>query len=74
MRGMKRKNLFILIAILVVIVILSISKNPDWFAAKEESLIILYVGDGCPHCEKVEKFIKENQVDSNVLYIQKEVY
>lgn len=73
---MKRKNLFILIAILAVVVIsvLAASKNPDWFAVKEESSIILYTGDGCPHCAKVEEFIKENQIDSKISFSQKEVY
>ncbi len=73
---MKRKNLYILIIILAVvsIAILSASKNPDWFAVKEDSSIILYTGTGCPHCANVEEFIKENQVDSKVAYTQKEVY
>lgn len=73
---MKRKNLYILIAILAIFVIgiLAASKNPNWFAAKEESPIILYTGDGCPHCAKVDEFIKENQIDSKISFSQKEVY
>lgn len=73
---MKRKNLFILITILAVVVIavLSISKNPDWFAVKEDDLIILYVGTGCSHCANVEAYIEENNIDGKITFSKKEVY
>ncbi|MDO8443079.1 MAG: hypothetical protein Q7S81_02380 [bacterium] len=73
---MKRKDLFILITFLaaVMIVIFAVSRNPDWFAVKKDDSIILYAGTGCPHCANVEKYIKENQVDSKITFTQKEVY
>lgn len=39
-----------------------------------EGQIILFYGDGCPHCVKVEEFIKENKVDEKISFEQKEVY
>jgi glutaredoxin len=40
----------------------------------EESQIILYYGDGCPHCAIVEGYIKENKIQDKLSFIQKEVY
>ncbi|MBP7811517.1 MAG: hypothetical protein KA054_01590, partial [Candidatus Moranbacteria bacterium] len=34
----------------------------------------LYWGDGCPHCENVEKFLEEKQVAGKVDFVQKEVW
>ena len=36
--------------------------------------IILFYGIGCPHCAKVEEFIKENKVDEKISFQEKEVY
>jgi len=36
--------------------------------------IILFYGDGCPHCAIVEEYIKENSVDDKISFAQKEVY
>jgi glutaredoxin len=41
---------------------------------KQESEIILFYGIGCPHCAEVEEYIKQNQVDSKISLVQKEVY
>ncbi len=38
------------------------------------SQIILFYGDGCPHCAIVEKYIKENKIQDKISFIQKEVY
>lgn len=40
---------------------------------KNEELILFY-GEGCPHCEKVEKFIEENKIDKKISLEKKEVY
>jgi len=39
-----------------------------------ESQIILFYGDGCPHCALVEKYIQENKIQDKVSFVQKEVY
>lgn len=41
---------------------------------KTQEEIILFYGDGCPHCAIVEKFITENGIDKKISLEQKEVY
>ncbi|HNY04685.1 MAG TPA: hypothetical protein PKI92_02940 [Candidatus Woesebacteria bacterium] len=36
--------------------------------------LILFWGEGCPHCEKVKNYIKDNKLDSKVKIASKEVY
>lgn len=36
--------------------------------------IVLYWGEGCPHCAKVDAFIAENNVEQKVQFERKEVY
>lgn len=36
--------------------------------------IILFYGDGCPHCKIVEEFIMQSQADKKIAIAQKEVY
>jgi len=38
------------------------------------SQIILFYGDGCPHCAIVEEYIKENNINDKISFAQKEVY
>jgi len=35
---------------------------------------ILFIGTGCPHCEIVEKFIKDNAVDTKMTFETREVF
>lgn len=42
--------------------------------AGTEGQIILFYGQGCSACAKVEQYIKENQIDSKISLVQKEVY
>ena len=39
-----------------------------------DSDTVLYVGDGCPHCTKVESYIKENKIDEKLPLDVKEVW
>jgi len=39
-----------------------------------EADLIIFWGDGCPHCEKVKNYIKDNNYDSKLKISQKEVY
>lgn len=43
-------------------------------AAVENSDIILFTGKGCPHCEKVEEFLKEKDIASKINFQIKEVW
>jgi glutaredoxin len=36
--------------------------------------IILFYGIGCPHCAKVEEFIKTNKIKEKIEFEEKEVY
>jgi glutaredoxin-related protein len=35
---------------------------------------ILFYGNGCPHCAKVEAFFKENKISKKFDIVQKEVF
>jgi len=41
---------------------------------QQSSQIILFYGDGCPHCAIVEKYIEENNIKNKISFTQKEVY
>jgi len=44
------------------------------FSNNTSSTIILFYGEGCPHCAKVEEFIKENKIKEKITFEEKEVY
>jgi len=82
------KNKIIIPTILFIAVLifsffaLSQEKNKNQTPADETataenqpaSQIILFYGDGCPHCAIVEKYIADNNLESKISFIQKEVY
>jgi len=43
-------------------------------STQELTEIILFYGSGCPHCAKVEAFIKENKIKEKIAFEEKEVY
>lgn len=42
--------------------------------SKKQEDIILFYGEGCPHCAIVEEFIEENKIDTKISFSKKEVY
>ena len=52
------------------------NQTNEMTATKNQSLsqIILFYGDGCPHCAIVEKYLKENNIRDKISFVQKEVY
>ncbi|MCL5410711.1 MAG: thioredoxin family protein [Patescibacteria group bacterium] len=36
--------------------------------------IVMFVGEGCPHCKKIEEYIKTNKIDEKVQFDLKEVW
>ncbi len=40
----------------------------------KESAIILFYGDGCPHCAIVEEYVSKNGIEVKVPFAKKEVY
>lgn len=49
-------------------------KNQPINQQSEQSQIIFFYGIGCPHCAKVEEFIKENKVKEKISFVEKEIY
>jgi glutaredoxin len=43
-------------------------------AQSEKGALILYYGNGCPHCANVDKYIKDNAIESKISITHKEVY
>jgi len=41
---------------------------------QQSSQIILFYGDGCPHCALVEQYVSENNIESKIQFTKKEVY
>jgi len=73
--------LFIVVFILSITVLLKNKENnlPNNSTVQdnqqtEESQIVLFYGDGCPHCAIVEEYIKENKIQDKISFTQKEVY
>jgi len=53
------------------------SKKTDILGSKVDDSsadLILYWGEGCPHCEKVKNYIKENALESKIKIAYKEIY
>lgn len=74
-----KKILPYLIALLVLVALYFIFKprlsftQPANFSDAEADLILFW-GNGCPHCQKVEDYISQNQLDSKFKISRKEVY
>ncbi|MBI2465005.1 thioredoxin family protein [Candidatus Shapirobacteria bacterium] len=69
----------ILIAIVVILVIVftfkTLSTPPKTKGvSQEEAELILFWGDGCPHCKIVDEYITSNKTDEKVKISYKEVY
>lgn len=72
----------IIIAILVVFFLVSFYKltskkptiDPNNGADTSSADMIIYWGEGCPHCENVKKYISDNNIDSKLKISWKEVY
>lgn len=62
---------FVLIVVVGAIFLIGNRQNQDQPAEKG---IVLYYGDGCPHCVNVDAFIKENKVEEKVSFDRKEVW
>jgi len=72
--------LFVIVLIFSFGILIRDKKNnlPENTNQKErqiiENQIILFYGDGCPHCAIVENFIAENKVKEKIPFEEKEVY
>jgi len=70
----KKALIFIFLGIIVIFLglILFNKKNfqPNSFNSEK---IILFYSIGCPHCQKVDEFIKENKIKEKISFEEKEV-
>jgi len=72
---MTKKTLNILILVIfTVAVVVGVFLMFGKATAPTTSGIIFYYGDGCPHCLKVEEFIKNNNLDVKIKIERKEVW
>ncbi len=74
---MDKQNIFlVIIGIVIICGIGSYFLVPD--DEKDANVaqypITFYYGDTCPHCQKVEAYIAENDIEQHVDFVQKEVY
>jgi len=76
--------LFIAVVVIAVVVLANNKKEslsqavanmgPEQNTVVQKNDIILFYGDGCPHCAIVEKYLSENNVSDTIAFAQKEVY
>lgn len=67
----------LIIIILILIAIFGYKKfSPPTPPAIPDSQadLILFWGEGCPHCETVKKFIDQNGLNTKLKIVQKEIY
>jgi glutaredoxin len=75
-----KKNILIVAGLLIIagIVVFAVfsRKNNNPGGGNTESLdgIILFYGQGCPHCANVDKYIAENNVKDKVTFAELEVF
>lgn len=43
-------------------------------SAQEETQIILFYGNGCPHCAVVDEYLEENKVSEKITFFRKEAW
>lgn len=75
---MKAYKTFIFIGVFIVILIGFLvwlaQLSPEAEVSVLDNNIILFYGDGCPHCEDVEEFIEENDMTNKVDFVRLEVW
>lgn len=76
---MNKKNLITIVLVIIAssaifIFLTRQGKQEPPANGGEEAKIILFYGQGCPHCAKVEEFINQNKVNEKISFANKEVY
>ena len=72
----KKRGKIIFISFLVLGLLLIVGyklKNNTQQIAQDNSSIILFYGQLCPHCQKVEEFITKNKIRSKISFSEREV-
>jgi hypothetical protein len=72
---MKKIVIAIVIVLVVVFTYKTLSTPPkSKGVSQEDAEMILFWGDGCPHCKIVDGYITDNKIDEKVKISYKEVY
>lgn len=73
---MKKVGSCLLLAVVLIFAVIFsyIFLNTKQKNNSEDQSIILFYGDGCPHCVEVEKYIADNNIKEKVNFVEKEVY
>lgn len=66
--------LILIIAGLLIYFFVNSNKDNAPPLSNGEADLIVYWGEGCPHCEKVKAYVKDNNLDAKVKILYKEVY
>ncbi len=71
-----KKILYLFIAIIIIFLTFKLlSNNPSNDGVSYDSAdLIVFWGNGCPHCEKVKEYINNNNLEKSVKISYKEVY
>lgn len=71
---MKKIALIVVVIMIALFAYRQLSLPTSVVYSDQEADLILFWGDGCPHCENVKKYIDQNDINSQVKIAQKEVY
>ena len=71
---MKRVAVVFVFLIIGLFIYKSLNSSPLAKISDDQADIILFHGDGCPHCKVVSDYITANQVETKVKIAYKEVY
>lgn len=71
---MKKIIFPLLVVSLVLFVLFRLFSGSAPSVSPDSADLILFWGDGCPHCETVKKYIQDNNLDAKIKIAQLEVY
>lgn len=68
---MKKTWFLIILTLIIVVGVILLFKNKNTSGPAE---IILFYGDGCPHCAIVDEYIAKNNIASKITFSHREVF
>lgn len=71
---MKKEKVFLGIIVLALAAAVVYAFWGVPYKGSSQKNAVLFYGDGCPHCEIVDKFVEENKVREKVQFERKEVF
>ena len=68
------KKILLIIGIIILAAIIFVFYQKNKLTNTTTSDIILFYGNGCPHCANVDNYIQENNITSKIKIDKKEVF